>query len=330
MKPDNKKRRKKPRRPDGYFGSWERKRIVKAKKLKREFRKIRAWIERCPECHSEHAHLKPVLVLWVMMKRYGLSIRGMICELHFSRGARRVAGLRRVPSKSWLHKWMRRLPLGMLDGMILFTAGDDIHGSFSVDSSHHRFNRYRLADNPGDERRVNRRKRADMTEAERKAARGKTAGAPSGKRWVNDTCKHHALTSPNGKVISSVVTDGDTADSTAFAELCSKIPEGGGNAMGDSAYCSEENCELAVRTGREPYFEPRKGYRGSGMGSWARMVRSWREHPGRFYKVYKARSGIEACFSAIKGRFAYCVRSVTLEMQKRELAIVSICRNINA
>ena len=42
MKPDNKKRRKKPRRPDGYFGSWERKRIVKAKKLKREFRKIRA------------------------------------------------------------------------------------------------------------------------------------------------------------------------------------------------------------------------------------------------------------------------------------------------
>ena len=60
------------------------------------------------------------------------------------------------------------------------------------------------------------------------------------------------------------------------------------------------------------------------------MVRLWREHPGRFYKVYLTRSSIEACFSAIKGRFTYCVRSVTPEMQKRELAIMTICRNINA
>ena len=60
------------------------------------------------------------------------------------------------------------------------------------------------------------------------------------------------------------------------------------------------------------------------MSAWAEMVRLWKEHPGRFYKAYKTRSSI------IKGRFAYCVRSVTLEMQKRELAIVSICRNIHA
>ena len=36
-----------------------------------------------------------------------------------------------------------RLPTEMLDAMILFTTGDDIHGCFSVDSSHYRFNWYR-------------------------------------------------------------------------------------------------------------------------------------------------------------------------------------------
>ena len=40
------------------------------------------------------------------------------------------------------------------------------------------------------------------------------------------------------------------------------------------------------------------------------------------------RTAIEAAFSAIKQH--YCVRSVTPRMQERELAIVSICRNIGA
>ena len=183
MKPDNKKRRKTPRGQDGYFGSWEPKRVFKAKKLKREFKKIRAWIDRY------------------------------------------------------------------------------------------------LKDHPGDERRANRQRRTHMTEAERKTTSGKTAGAPPGKRWVSDTCKHHALTSPNGKVLASVVTDGDASDAVMFAELCSRIPKGSGNAMGDRAYCSEENFALAVGVGRDPYFEPKKSYQGNGMSAWAEMVRLWKEHP---------------------------------------------------
>ena len=46
MKPGNKKRRKRPRRQDIYFGNWERKRVLKAKKPKREFKKIRTWVVR--------------------------------------------------------------------------------------------------------------------------------------------------------------------------------------------------------------------------------------------------------------------------------------------
>ena len=104
MSPDNKKRRKRPRRPDSYFYSWGRKRVLKAKKLKREFEKIRAWIDGYLESHPEYRHPKSVMVmLWTMMRRYGLSIRGMIDELHFRRGSRKAARLRRAPSKSRLH-----------------------------------------------------------------------------------------------------------------------------------------------------------------------------------------------------------------------------------
>lgn len=173
------------------------------------------------------------------MGRYNLSVRGIIAELHFSRGSRKVAYLKWAPTESWLHKWVHRLPLEMLDAIILFIAEDDAYGSFSVDSFHHRFNRYQLVDNSSDERRANQRKRTDMTEAERKTARGKTAGAPPRKRWGSNTCKHHARTSPNSKVLALVVTNGDTSDSAVFAELCSKIPASSGNALGDRAYCSE-------------------------------------------------------------------------------------------
>ena len=159
----------------------------------------------------------------MMMKWYTLSLRGMIGESYLSCGARKMVRLDWMPSGSRLHKWIHRRPMEMLDDLVLFAAGEDVYGSFSVDSSHRRFNRYRLVDHPGDERRANRRRRADMTEAERKATRGKRTGAPSGKRWVRDTCKHHEMASPNGGVLASVVTDTDTSDPTVYAELRSRI-----------------------------------------------------------------------------------------------------------
>ena len=62
----------------------------------------------------------------------------------------------------------------------------------------------------------------------------------------------------------------------------------------DRAYCSEENCTLTVRAGREPYFEPKKNYQSNRMSAWEKMVRLWKEHLGRFYKVCKTRSAIKA------------------------------------
>ena len=300
MKPDNKKRRSKKRRPAGYYGGRELKRIVKAKKLKRNVKKTGKWVGKYMKEHPEHKHLKTVIILGVMMKRYGFLFRRMIAELYFRRGSRKAAGLKDVPPKSWPRKRLKREPVDLLDGLIPFAAGKAAYGPFSADSTHHRFNRYVLADHP------------------------------KGKRWVADTCKHHALISLDGKVLASMVTDGDGADTTMFGKLCAKIPQGSGAALGDGAYCSSTNCEAAVAKGRDQYFEPKKNNTGKGTDAWAKMVKLWKEHPGRFYEVYKARATIEAAFSAIKGRFVYCVRSVTIHMQERELAIVSICRNIGA
>ena len=314
MKPDNIKRRTAPRRPKGYCGNWERHQTVKAKELKTKIRYVRKRIDKYVKIHPEHMHLKTVLLPGITMKRYGFSIRRMVGELEYRSGSRRAACIRHVPSKSWLHMWPGRLPTDLLDDLIRFTAGEAVYGTFSVDSTHHRFNRY-----------------IPIDYTKKGNARGRKAGkndAPEGKRRVSDTCKHHALISPNGMVPASIVTDRDTADSTIFAKLCAKLPKGRGIALGDSAYCSSDNCEAAVATGRDPFFEPRKNYTGKGTNTWAEVVRFWKEHPGRFYAVCKTRTTIEAAFSAIRQQ--YRVRSVAPRMQERELAIVSICRNIGA
>lgn len=316
MKPDNKKRRSKKRRPDGHCGEWEQEQTVKARELKMNIKKVREWTGRYMKAHPQYRHLRTVVLLGIMMKRYGFSLRGMVAELHHRGGSRRAAGLKRAPSKSWLHKWLKRLPTDMLDGPVLFTAGRAAYGSFSADSTHHRFNRYVLAGDPHKEKRANKK--------------GQKAGKDDTGRRVADTRKHHALVSPDGMVLAPVVTDRDTADATVFGKLCAKIPEGSGPAPGDDTYCPSTNCEAAIAKGRDPYFEPKKNHAGKGTGNWARTVRLWRAHPGRFCRTCKARTTTGAAFSAIKGRFAYCVRSVTLHMQERELAIVSICRNIGA
>ena len=301
MKPDNIKRRKGQRRPANYYRDWERKKKLKAKHFKANLKKVKKWVNKNMKGVLGSPCLCAALMLWVMMKRYGFSLRGMVGELYFRPGACKIVGLDWYPSKSWLHKWLGRLPLDVLDKLILLTAGKDAFGTLSVDSSHHRFNRYVLTEN-----------------------------AKHGKVWAHDTVKHHALISPNGKVVASVVTKGTTGDSPILEQLCAKISKGSGYFLGDAAYCSENNCMIAKSVGRDPCFPPKSNYLGKGMGPWADMIRWRKEHPGTFYKVYGQRNTVESCFGAIKGRFVYCVRSVTLEMQKRELAVVSICRNIYA
>ena len=147
-----------------------------------------------------------VLMTWVMMKKYSCSIRGMVEECEARPGLCRKLGMDHVPSKSWLHKWMKRIPLDLLDSLLRFTAGGDARRTLSVDSTQYTFNRYVLVED-----------------------------AKRGKFYRKTTVKHHALITDSGRIVAVVVTDGNAGDSPVLAELCARAPRGEGYLLGDSA-----------------------------------------------------------------------------------------------
>ena len=299
MRPDQYKRGSKNYKKDGYSKDYERKRKNSGKRFKDGFKAILRMMRKFLKGNPEYEFMLCALMAWLMMKRYSCSIRGMVEECDARPGLCKKLGLDHVPSKSCLHKHMGKIPLGLFDSLLTLTAGSDAYGTLSVDSTQYTYNWYVLAED-----------------------------AKRGEYYKKATIKHHALISPNGKIVSSAVIDGNVGDSPMLEQLCIKTPRGGGHLLGDSAYCSKDNCELAVDLGRIPCMPPKENYLGRGNSPWAKMIQWQREHPGSFYRTYRKRSTIERCFAAIKDRFNFCVRSVTLEMQNRELDIMPICRNL--
>ena len=78
---------------------------------------------------------------------------------------------------------MSRLPIGLLDELLVFAAGKDAQEALLVDSSFYTYNRYEWKENA------------------------------KGGRWERLTVKHHALLALNGCIVTSIVTDGDCDDS---------------------------------------------------------------------------------------------------------------------
>ena len=187
-------------------------------------------------------------------------------------------------------------PLDLLDSLLL-TAGSDSRRTLSVDSTQYTFNQYVKAE---DVRR--------------------------GRHRSKDTVKQHALITEDLRIVAVIVTDGNSGDSPALAELYARAPRGSGHMLGDSAYCSRENCRLTAGLGREPCFRPKKGFVPHGMDGWGRML--WcRDHPGTLYRTYGGRNTIERCY-AVKDWFNFRIISMTLEMQRREIAVMSICQSL--
>ena len=273
---------------------------ISGKLFKTGFRQVQKAADKFLEDHPSYGpQIRCALTNWIMMKIYTLSIRRLVEEYEHKPSIRRDAGLTHVPSKSWIHKWLGRIPVGLLDSLLTPTAGSAVFGTLSVDSTQYTYNRYVLVED-----------------------------AKHGKYYRKDTIKHHVLIAETGKIVSNVVTCGNAHDSPMLAKLCAKAPRGNGYLLGDSAYCSVRNCKLAQNLGRKPCMPPKKNYRGRGFGPWTRMIKWRKKHPSGFYRAYGRRNTIEGCFSAIKDRFNFRIRSVTLEMQKRELVVMSICRNL--
>ncbi len=131
----------------------------------------------------------------------------------------------------------------MLDSLLRLTAGGDARRTLSVDSTRYTFNRCVLVED-----------------------------VKRGRFYRKATVKHHALITDSGRIVAVVMTDGNAGDSPAPAELCARAPRGEGYLLGDSAYCSRENCRLAASIGRQPCFRPKKNFvardMSEGAGCW--------------------------------------------------------------
>ena len=77
-------------------------------------------------------------------------------------------------------------------------------------------------------------------------------------------------------------------------------------------------------------LSPRRSTKATEMSARAMMVRLWGNLPAGSTRSIRPDPASRPASPPSRARFAYCVRSVTSEMQKREPATVSICRNTNA
>ena len=128
------------------------------------------------------------------MNRYGFSL-GMVRGLRFG-GARAI----RPASNTFchVHGWLGKLSTELLIDLILFTT-----------------------DGPAATPRQTQRIATSTAHWLNTPRQG--AGRMPSQRWVANTCKHHAMMSPDG-----VVLDPMASRTPVFAKLCAKMSKGSG------------------------------------------------------------------------------------------------------
>ena len=115
-------------------------------------------------------------------------------------------------------------------------------------------------------------------------------------------------------VVAIEVTERNTQDAPYFVPLVSETMQNFDvtRILGDKAYSSYANLELAVQNGATPFI-PFKNYAvgTSKSETWNRMFHFFSFNRAEFLKAYHQRSNVEATFSAIKRKFGDYVRSRT-------------------
>ena len=230
--------------------------------------------------------------------QHNLPYRGMVDDLNCNKIMRKKLGFSHTPSRSCIWWNVKNLPIGLLDELLVQTAGKAAQEMLLADSTSYTYNRYVWKENA------------------------------KGGQFEHLTLKHHVLLALNGCPVASAVTDGDRDDSQMLMRLTGKAPLGNGYLLADRKYCCKENCAEALRIGRLPCIRPPKIHTGRGLGAWSNMIRWEKNNPGSFYKKFGMRNLVESGFSSLKDRFRDGVCAVTPRMQVRELAPRSICHKL--
>jgi transposase len=157
-------------------------------------------------------------------------------------------------------------------------------------------------------------------------------GATKSGRAPRDWVKVHAVCGVKTNVITAIeVTERNTQDAPYFAPLVTKTIDNFNvlRVMGDKAYSSYANLELAVSKGAEPFI-PFKSYAKATSPSqtWNKLFAYFILHRDEFLNAYHKRSNVESTFSAIKRGFGDSVRSRTRAAQVNEVLLKVLAHNI--
>ena len=246
-----------------YYKSCEARRRTSGEGARIKYKMIRRIVKKFIKKNPEYRGLELYLAVALLMMQHSLSYRGMVDELNYNKTMRKKLGFSHTPSKSCIWWNVKKLPIDLLDELLVQTAGKAAHESLLADSSSYTCNRYVWKENA------------------------------KGSRFEHLKIKHHILLALNGCVVASVVTDGNRDDSPMLTRLTEKAPLGSGYLLADRKYCCKENCAEALRIGRLPCIRPPKSHTGSGLCAWSNMIRWEKNNPGSFYKKFGMRKPVE-------------------------------------
>ncbi|MFI5395423.1 MAG: transposase [Candidatus Binatia bacterium] len=148
----------------------------------------------------------------------------------------------------------------------------------------------------------------------------------------DDWLKVHAMVGcKTNAVVAIEITPRNGGDAPQFAPLLETTtkhfnPE---RVLGDKAYSSYANVELAERKGIAPVIPFRARSAGnSGVETWDKLFHFYSFHREQFLRVYHQRSNVESTFSAIKRKFGEFLRSKTPVAQINELLLKFVAHNV--
>ena len=140
---------------------------------------------------------------------------------------------------------------------------------------------------------------------------------------------HISIDVDTGIIHCFIMTDWDRHDSPEFKNLIKHLPKLG-NVLGDKAYSSRNNCQIAADKNGKPYlhFKDNATNKAKGKSAWIISIREYKNDTEEWLSVYHLRSIVESVFSSIKKRWGSFLRSKKKWMQKKELSLKVLSYNV--
>ena len=140
---------------------------------------------------------------------------------------------------------------------------------------------------------------------------------------------HISIDVDTGIIHWFTLTDWNRHDSPEFKNLIKHLPELG-NVLGDKAYSSRNNCQIAADKNGIPFlhFKDNATNTAKGKPAWIISIREYKNNTEEWLSTYHLRSIVESVFSSIKKRWGSFLRSRRKWMQKKELSLKVLSYNV--